>query len=145
MRTKIQANMPTAIKVAKAIASMRKNNFVSVSLLKNRLEEQGVVCGKDKLYRMWRYLVNNKTIKKVSRSVFHWNGSLAIWEDPDKANAYCLQMLKESKTGPVETKVTVPVRMPSLASIDAKFLVDELRARGWEVKCSKQTITIVEL
>lgn len=142
MRTKIQANMPTAIKVAKAIASMRKNNFVSVGLLKNKLDEQGVICGKDKLYRMWRYLVNNKTIKKVSRSEFHWNGSLAIWEDPDKANAYCLQMLKESKTGPIKIE---PVRIPSLASIDAKFLVDELRARGWQVKCSKQTITVVEL
>ena len=142
MRTKIQANMPTAIKVAKAIASMRKNNFVSVGLLKNRLEEQGVVCGKDKLYRMWRYLVNNKTILKFSKSNFRWNGSLAIWEDPDKANAYCLQMLKESKTGPIKTE---PVRIPSLASIDEKFLVNELRARGWQVKCSKQTITIVEL
>ena len=142
MRTKIQADMPTAIKVAKAIASMRKNNFVSVGLLKNKLAEQGVVCGKDKLYRMWRYLVNNKTILKFSKSNFRWNGSLAIWEDPDKANAYCLQMLKESKTGPIKTE---PVRIPSLASIDAKFLVDELRARGWQVKCSKQTITIVEL
>lgn len=135
MRTRIQANMPTAIKVAKAIAAMRKHNFVSSKLLRNKLLEQGVECGKDKLYRIWNYLINNKTITKVSKKEYHWNGSLAIWENPDKANAYCLQMLKESKTGPI-AKVVEAVN--DLTSIDAKVLVEELRNRGWEVKCSKQ-------
>ena len=134
MRHKFSPTMVNAIKCAKAISSLQKHNFVNIVLLKNRLEEHGVTMGKNKLYKIWKYLIKNHTITKVNRNEYHWNGSLLIWNDPDKANAYCLQMLQTTKTG---SQVVVE-KLDPIKTIKDEDLAAELRSRGWEVQCYKQ-------
>lgn len=144
--TKLKANMPTAIKVAKALHMLRKHNYISVQLFRNKLAEQDLKPSVEKLYAMWNYMIENHTIRKVSRKEYHWNGSLNIWEDIDKANAYCLNLLqlpcKKSKKNPkiitFENKVD-----PVLEQLSDKVLADELRRRGWNVTASRQ-VTITE-
>ena len=145
---RVKADMATAIKVAKAVNSLRKQPYISFQLFRKRLEEQDVVAATRKVYSMWNYMIDNHTITKVSKREFHWNGSIALWDDVDKANAYCLNMLrfpsyqlKEKKVEPFETKVEV--KLPVLATIDSKLVVEELRSRGWQITASRQ-VTITE-
>lgn len=145
---RIKADMATAIKVAKAVNSLRKQPYISFQLFRKRLEEQDVVAAARKVYSMWNYMIENHTITKVSQREFHWNGSITLWDDIDKANAYCLNMLrhpsyqlKAKKVEPFEAKVEV--KLPVLATIDSKLLVEELRSRGWQITASRQ-VTITE-
>lgn len=145
---RVKADMATAIKVAKAVNSLRKQPYISFQLFRKRLEEQDVVAATRKVYSMWNYMIDNHTITKVSKREFHWNGSVALWDDVDKANAYCLNMLrfpsyqlKEKKVKSFEAKVET--KIPVLATIDSKLLVEELRSRGWQITASRQ-VTITE-
>ena len=147
---RVKADMATAIKVAKAVNSLRKQPYISFQLFRKRLEEQDVVAATRKVYSMWNYMIDNHTITKVSKREFHWNGSVALWDDVDKANAYCLNMLrnpsyqlKDKKVKSFEAKVEVT--LPVLATIDSKLLVEELRSRGWQITASRQVTVTEEL
>jgi hypothetical protein len=140
----ITPTMQNAIKVAKAINSLRKHPYISVQLFKNRLAEQQLEPSSEKLYAMWNHMVSNNTIRKVSRKEYHWNGSLTIWDDIDKANAYCLNLLKlpckKAKIITFEDKVEIN---PVLEQLSDKELAEELRRRGWNITASRQ-VTITE-
>lgn len=136
MKKRISPSMANAIKCAKAIASLQKHNYVNIELLRHRMEEVGLPIGKPKLYKIWKYLIDNHTITKVNRREYHWNGSLQIWNDPDKANQYCLTMLRSTKTSKHENVSVVTVDPIKSFSDDA--LAQELRDRGWTVECYKQ-------
>ena len=141
--TKLKSNMPTAIKVAKAIHMLRKHNYISVQLFRNKLEEQDLKPSIEKLYAMWNHMVDNHTIRKVSRKEYHWNGSLAIWDDVDKANAYCLNLLKvPSKKVKRDQQV---IQENPLQIYNDKILVEELRSRGWQITASRQVTVTEEL
>jgi hypothetical protein len=140
----ITPTMQNAIKLAKAINSLRKHPYISVQLFKNRLAEQQIEPSSEKLYAMWNHMVSNNTIRKVSRKEYHWNGSLTIWDDIDKANAYCLNLLKlpckKPKIITFENKVEIN---PALEQFSDKELAEELRRRGWNITASRQ-VTITE-
>jgi hypothetical protein len=143
-KPKLTPTMQNAIKVAKAINSLRKHPYISVQLFKNRLAEQQIEPSSEKLYAMWNHMISNNTVRKVSRKEFHWNGSLTIWDDIDKANAYCLNLLKlpckKSKIITFENKVEIN---PVLGQLSDKELAEELRRRGWNITASRQ-VTVTE-
>lgn len=143
-RPNITPTIPNAIKVAKAINLLRKHHYISVQLFKNKLAEQQLEPSPEKLYAMWNYMISNNTIRKVNRKEYHWNGSLVIWDDVDKANAYCLNLLKvpckKPKAVTFEKKVEIN---PVLEQLSDKELVEELRRRGWNITASRQ-VTITE-
>lgn len=137
--TKLKPNMPTAIKVAKAIHMLRKHNYISVQLFRNKLEEQDLKPSVEKLYAMWNYMIENHTIRKVNRKEYHWNGSLNIWDDIDKANVYCLNLLKV----PSKKHKRIALEDKQSPRYSDKELVEELRSRGWQITASRQ-VTITE-
>jgi hypothetical protein len=144
MKKKIQPTMQNAIKMAKAINSLKKHPYISVLLFKNRLADEDLFPSSEKLYAMWNYMIANNTIRKVNRREYHWNGSVELWSDVDKANAYCLTLLKlpcKKTKAANDFKITVPVTsdvLPTIKSFSDDALAQELRARGWTVECYKQ-------
>ena len=142
MKKKIQPTMQNAIKMAKAINSLKKHPYISVLLFKNRLADEDLFPSSEKLYAMWNYMIQNNTVRKVNRREYHWNGSVDLWNDPDKANAYCLNLLKLPCK---KIKITVPVITPVIKSFSDGVIVQELRDRGWSVTCSKQVTTTVNI
>ena len=141
-RTYFKNNPATRIIIAKGIYAMSKSSYCSKTLLKAKLQQEGLSLSGAKLQQIWNNLVNRHVVRK-ERGLYKWNGNLDIWSDIDQAVKQVVPLVNEKtslRSKEVKKEESSIVVIDPFANFSDEELKAELMHRGWSVTCQKNVI-----